>query len=199
MGAASFHPGGQEGPALTVYLGAFRREALDRVGGYDEAYVRAQDWEMNHRIRGSGGLIWFTPGMEVTYRPRSTVKALASQTTRATEDIGRQIAEIQQATDGAVTAIRAIGNTIGELDRIAVEVAGAVEEQSVAAQAIGRNVGQASDGTATVSGGIDHVRKAVGETGRTAGTVLASARDLVGRSGEIDREIGAFLREVKSA
>ncbi|KPL55396.1 hypothetical protein ABB55_26780 [Prosthecomicrobium hirschii] len=127
------------------------------------------------------------------------VKALASQTTRATEDIGRQIAEIQQATDGAVTAIRAIGNTIGELDRIAVEVAGAVEEQSVAAQAIGRNVGQASDGTATVSGGIDHVRKAVGETGRAAGTVLDSARDLVGRSGEIGREIGAFLREVKSA
>ncbi len=79
VGAASFHTGGQEGPALTVYLGAFRREALERVGGYDEAYVRAQDWEMNHRIRESGGLIWFTPGMEVTYRPRSTVKALATQ------------------------------------------------------------------------------------------------------------------------
>jgi hypothetical protein len=41
--------------------------------------VRAQDWEMNHRIRESGGLIWFTPGMQVTYRPRSTVKALARQ------------------------------------------------------------------------------------------------------------------------
>ncbi len=79
VGAASFHTGGQEGPALTVYLGAFRREALERVGGYDEAYVRAQDWEMNHRIREAGGLIWFTPGMEVTYRPRSTVKALAKQ------------------------------------------------------------------------------------------------------------------------
>ena len=79
VGAASFHTGGEEGPALTVYLGAFRREALERVGGYDEAYVRAQDWEMNHRIRESGGVIWFTPGMEVTYRPRSTVKALATQ------------------------------------------------------------------------------------------------------------------------
>jgi cellulose synthase/poly-beta-1,6-N-acetylglucosamine synthase-like glycosyltransferase len=79
VGAASFHTGGDEGPALTVYLGAFRRDALERVGGYDEAYVRAQDWEMNHRLRESGGLIWFTPGMEVTYRPRSTVKALATQ------------------------------------------------------------------------------------------------------------------------
>jgi cellulose synthase/poly-beta-1,6-N-acetylglucosamine synthase-like glycosyltransferase len=79
VGAASFHTGGQEGPALTVYLGAFRREALERVGGYDEAYVRAQDWEMNHRIRESGGQIWFTPAMQVTYRPRPTVKALAKQ------------------------------------------------------------------------------------------------------------------------
>jgi glycosyltransferase involved in cell wall biosynthesis len=79
VGAASFHTGGEEGEALTVYLGAFRREAIDRVGGYDEAYVRAQDWEMNHRIRQSGGLIWFTPRMAVTYRPRSTVTALAKQ------------------------------------------------------------------------------------------------------------------------
>ncbi len=79
VGAASFHTGGQEGEALTVYLGAFRREAIERVGGYDEAYVRAQDWEMNHRIRQAGGLIWFTPEMEVTYRPRSSVKALAKQ------------------------------------------------------------------------------------------------------------------------
>lgn len=79
VGAASFHTGGQEGPAPTVYLGAFTREALERVGGYDEAYVRAQDWEMNHRIRQTGGLVWFTPGMEVTYRPRSNLKALARQ------------------------------------------------------------------------------------------------------------------------
>lgn len=79
VGAASFHTGGQEGPAPTVYLGVFRREALERVGGYDEAYVRAQDWEMNHRIRETGGLIWFTPAMSVTYRPRSTVRALAKQ------------------------------------------------------------------------------------------------------------------------
>ena len=50
-GAASFHTGGQGGPALTVYLGRSGVRALDRVGGYDEAYVRAQDWEMNHRIR----------------------------------------------------------------------------------------------------------------------------------------------------
>ena len=76
VGAASFHVGGEEGPAPTVYLGVFRREALQRVGGYDEAMVRAQDWEMNHRIIDSGGLVWFTPRMRVTYRPRPTVRRL---------------------------------------------------------------------------------------------------------------------------
>lgn len=79
VGAASFHVGGEEGPAPTVYLGVFRRSALERVGGYDESMVRAQDWEMNHRIIESGGLVWFTPAMRVTYRPRPTVKALAKQ------------------------------------------------------------------------------------------------------------------------
>lgn len=79
VGSASFHVGGEEGPAPTVYLGAFRREALERVGGYDETMIRAQDWEMNHRIIETGGLVWFTPSMRVTYRPRPTVKALARQ------------------------------------------------------------------------------------------------------------------------
>ncbi len=79
VGGAAFHVGGAEGEALTVYLGCFRRTALERVGGYDESMVRAQDWEMNHRIRETGGKIWFTPDMVVIYRPRSSLRALASQ------------------------------------------------------------------------------------------------------------------------
>jgi Glycosyltransferase like family 2 len=79
VGNAPFHTGGQAGEAETVYLGTFRRSALERVGGYDETFVRAQDWEMNHRIRQSGGKIWFTPRMRVTYRPRPNLRALAKQ------------------------------------------------------------------------------------------------------------------------
>jgi glycosyltransferase involved in cell wall biosynthesis len=79
VGAASFHVGGEEGPAPTVYLGAFRRAALERVGGYDETFERAQDWEMNHRIIDTGGLVWFTPRMVVTYRPRPSLPRLARQ------------------------------------------------------------------------------------------------------------------------
>ena len=79
VGGASFHVGGEEGPALTVYLGCFRRSALERVGGYDETMERAQDWEMNLRIRNSGGVVYFTPDLHVTYRPRHSLRALARQ------------------------------------------------------------------------------------------------------------------------
>lgn len=79
VGNASFHTGGEEGPADTVYLGVFRRTALKRVGGYDEAFLRAQDWEMNLRIRRSGGLVWFQPQLRVAYRPRSRVRDLSRQ------------------------------------------------------------------------------------------------------------------------
>jgi succinoglycan biosynthesis protein ExoA len=79
VGNASFHTGGEEGPADTVYLGVFRRAALARVGGYDEAFLRAQDWEMNLRIRRTGGLVWFQPALRVSYRPRSRVRDLGRQ------------------------------------------------------------------------------------------------------------------------
>ena len=79
VGNARFHTGGDAGPADTVYMGVFRRSALERVGGYDEAFRRAQDWEMNYRIRSVGGLVWFQPKMRASYRPRSSVRALAKQ------------------------------------------------------------------------------------------------------------------------
>ena len=79
VGGAAFHVGGEAGPALTVYLGSFTRAALDRVGGYDESMERAQDWEMNLRLRQTGGVVWFTPRMHVTYRARGSVRALGRQ------------------------------------------------------------------------------------------------------------------------
>lgn len=79
IGGARFHVGGEAGPAETVFLGVFRRDWLERVGGYDPAYTRAQDWELNHRIRKAGGVVWFTPELTVTYRPRSSFRDLARQ------------------------------------------------------------------------------------------------------------------------
>lgn len=79
VGSARYHTGGKAGPTPSVYLGVFRREALERTGGYDATFVRAQDWELNHRIRRTGGTVWFTPALRVGYRPRSTYPALAKQ------------------------------------------------------------------------------------------------------------------------
>jgi glycosyltransferase involved in cell wall biosynthesis len=79
VGAARFHTGGGAGESDTVYLGCFRKEALLAVGGFDERFTRAQDWELNFRLRQNGGVIYFDPRLKVAYRPRSTIKALAKQ------------------------------------------------------------------------------------------------------------------------
>lgn len=79
IGGAAFHTGGRAGPQPTVYLGAFRREALEAVGGYDEFFARAQDWELNHRLREAGETVWFEPDLAVVYHPRDTWRALATQ------------------------------------------------------------------------------------------------------------------------
>lgn len=80
LGGSSFHLAESEaGPVETVFLGVFRREALQAVGGFDETMHRAQDWELNHRLLASGRAVWFSPELRVTYRPRSSVRALATQ------------------------------------------------------------------------------------------------------------------------
>lgn len=79
VGDAKFHYGGEPGPTDTVYLGVFRRSALERVGGFDDDLVRNQDYELNWRIRSSGGVVWFSPELWVTYRPRSSLASLARQ------------------------------------------------------------------------------------------------------------------------
>jgi succinoglycan biosynthesis protein ExoA len=80
LGGSAFHlTTSREQEAETVFLGSFRKAALLEVGGYDETLHRAQDWELNYRLRRAGHTIWFSPAMRVTYRPRSTLRALARQ------------------------------------------------------------------------------------------------------------------------
>ncbi len=119
VGSSRFHTGGEPGPADTVYLGVFRREAIEQAGGYDERYEIAEDWELNHRIRKGGGLIWFQPALRVSYRPRATLTALASQYFRYgrwRRVVARQHAGTVNlrylAPPAAVTAVAA-GTTVG--------------------------------------------------------------------------------------
>jgi hypothetical protein len=78
-GDARYRVGGEEGAVETVYLGVFPREVLQRLGGFDEDFVRNQDYELNHRIIESGGTVWFDPELRVEYRPRGSLAALARQ------------------------------------------------------------------------------------------------------------------------
>ncbi|WJY00145.1 glycosyltransferase family 2 protein [Curtobacterium sp. SP.BCp] len=79
LGGTPHHVGGQAGPAETAYLGVFRRDRLFEVGLFDEGIKRGQDWELNRRLRQTGGTVWFTPELVVTYRPRPSLKRLVRQ------------------------------------------------------------------------------------------------------------------------
>ncbi len=79
LGGTPHHVGGQAGPAETAYLGVFRRDRLFAVGLFDEGIKRGQDWELNKRLRQTGGTVWFTPELVVTYRPRPSLKRLVRQ------------------------------------------------------------------------------------------------------------------------
>jgi succinoglycan biosynthesis protein ExoA len=80
LGGTAFHlAASPAGEADTVFLGVFRKEAVLAVGGFDESMHRAQDWELNYRLRQSGRRIWFSPELRVIYRPRSTLHELVAQ------------------------------------------------------------------------------------------------------------------------
>jgi glycosyltransferase involved in cell wall biosynthesis len=79
LGGTQHHIGGAAGPADTAYLGVFRKSRLIEVGLFDEGIKRGQDWELNRRLRATGGTVWFTPELEVVYRPRSSLRKLIRQ------------------------------------------------------------------------------------------------------------------------
>jgi methyl-accepting chemotaxis protein len=129
----------------------------------------------------------------------SEVKSLATQTAKATEEIGSQISAIQGATGEAVSAIKEIGETIGRVSEIATTIASAVEEQGAATQEIARNVQQASKGTAEVSSNIAGVTQAATETGRGANDVLKASGDLSKQSVELRSQVDKFLATIRAA
>ena len=129
----------------------------------------------------------------------SEVKSLATQTAKATEDIGRQIAQIQASTHEAVTSIQGIGATIGEVSEIAAAIAAAVEEQGAATQEIARNVQQASAGTLAVTTNIAGVGEGANNTGAAATEVLGAAGALTRQAEELHGAVSRFILEVKTA
>ena len=129
----------------------------------------------------------------------SEVKALATQTAKATDEIGAQIAAMQTSTADSVGAIKEIGATIGKIAEIAASVAAAVEEQGAATGEIARNVQQAASGTAQVATNIADVSQGAGATGSASAQVLSSARSLSAESGKLRTEVEKFLETIRAA
>jgi methyl-accepting chemotaxis protein len=129
----------------------------------------------------------------------SEVKSLANQTAKATDDIRGQIVAIQAETKAAVEAIRAISQTILEVNEISSSIAVAVEEQSAATQEITRNVQQAANGTHEVSENIASVNEAVDKTGEAAVEMRGAADELVAQTQNMRGEVDQFLATVRAA
>ena len=129
----------------------------------------------------------------------SEVKSLANQTAKATEEIRGKIAEMQSATDSSVEAVRAIGDTIRQIDEIVTGVAAAVEEQGAATQEIARNVQQAAEGTTEVSANIAGVTRAANDTGAASTQVLGTAGQLAQQSEALKSQIDSFLGNIRAA
>ncbi|TQF77340.1 HAMP domain-containing protein [Elioraea sp. Yellowstone] len=129
----------------------------------------------------------------------SEVKNLASQTAKATEEIGGQIAAVQGETGRVVEAIRAIGGTIEKISAIAASIAAAVEQQGAATQEIARNVQQAAAGTGSVTANIASVNEAAASSGAAAAQVQSAAGELSRGAETLRAQVERFLAEMKAA
>ncbi|PWC90839.1 hypothetical protein TSH100_02110 [Azospirillum sp. TSH100] len=125
------------------------------------------------------------------------VKALATQTAKATEDISGQVAAIQAATGEAVQEIQQISRIIAVIDEAATSIAATVEEQGSATREISRNVQQAAQGTQEVAGSIGGVSSAAGQSRAVAGDVLNTVRQLSTQADTLRTEVARFLTSVR--
>jgi methyl-accepting chemotaxis protein len=129
----------------------------------------------------------------------SEVKSLASQTTQATENISRQIAEIQAATAGAVTAIQGIGQRIAQMSDVSADIATAVDQQGHATREIAESVQRTAAGTNAMRSEIGEVTQSAGQMHEVTDEMVAAIRTMSSESAGLRGEIGSFLERIRAA
>lgn len=129
----------------------------------------------------------------------SEVKSLATQTAKATEDIARQIQEMQGITTRSVEAIGGIQTTIDEMNEVSVAINAAVEEQSAATQEIARNTHEAAEGTQDVSRNITSVLEGANETGAASSSLVESSVEIGKQTDLLTEKVREFLGSIRAA
>ena len=129
----------------------------------------------------------------------SEVKSLANQTTRATEDIARQVAGIQTATETSAAAIEEIASTIGRISVNTSTVVSAVEQQRAASLEIGQNAQRAASRTQDVSGNIADVAGGAEESNAASNRLLEASRELMTQGERLRRQVDGFVARIRAA
>ncbi len=129
----------------------------------------------------------------------SEVKELATQTSKATEGINKQIEEIQSATKEAVLSMGDISKIIRQLDETSASIAAAMEEQGATTQEISRNVQEAASGTNEVTNNINGVSQAAQETGAASGELTSASGELSRQSEILKTEVDKFISQVRAS
>ncbi|GAA0779957.1 chemotaxis protein [Roseibium denhamense] len=127
------------------------------------------------------------------------VKELATQTSKATEEIGAQIAAIQAETKDAVESIGVIAANMDEVNSYTAAIAAAVDEQGSATQEISRNVAEAADGTGRVASNIGSVRESAERTGVSVSSMVEASQALESEADDMRHAIDTFLKDVSAA
>lgn len=127
------------------------------------------------------------------------VKELATQTSKATEEISAQINAVQEETTGAVEAIARISEIIENMNEISMGIQGSVDQQSQATEEIARNIQEAANGTQDVASNIVQVAASADQTGSAARKVNMSADVLKAEADRLKQEVETFLKGVRSA
>ncbi|KZL14549.1 methyl-accepting chemotaxis protein [Pseudovibrio sp. Ad26] len=129
----------------------------------------------------------------------SEVKELATQTSKATEEISSQISGIQGSTKEAVTAIEQIAGTMHQVNEYTSSIATAIAQQNAATSSISQNIQQAAQGTQDVADSMSVVTSSVQETNSSANDVLEASSSVSKQATELRQTISSFLRDVVAA
>jgi methyl-accepting chemotaxis protein len=129
----------------------------------------------------------------------SEVKALATQTAKATGDISGQISEVQSSTRHTVERIKSIAAVMMEISAATREITEAVRQQGIATEEIALNIQSAASATQNVARNVAGTTSAIGETNHAAAEVLEAAEYMTSHARDLNTSVDRFLRDVAAA